>query len=70
MAQKAKQMNLRQVNRNRDVPKRQPSWTKRGPGRRHQRLTAAEVLAKNALMAKAGLNASQALDVIAERRRG
>lgn len=40
------------------------TWTKRGPGRRHNHLTAKQQSAKEYLMSTGGMNASQALEVV------
>lgn len=42
---------------------RQPSWTRSGPGRRHNPLTRKQQERKNQLM-NAGLNATQALEAL------
>lgn len=42
---------------------RNTTWTKKGPGRRHNPLTGRQQRAKDALLAK-GLNAQQALTVL------
>lgn len=40
------------------------SWTKRGPGRRHNPLTAKHQAANTMLMTKVGMSATQALNAI------
>lgn len=37
------------------------SWTKKGPGRRHNRLSGVQQRAKDALMFRVGMTATQAL---------
>jgi hypothetical protein len=46
------------------VLNKNPSYTKKGPGRRHNHLTAKEQAAKDKMMTVGGLNASQALNVL------
>lgn len=41
-----------------------PSWRKKGPGRRHNPLTKDQQSKKASLMAHAGMNASEALKVL------
>lgn len=41
-----------------------PSWTKKVPGRRHNHLTAREQQAKDQLMQLANMNATQALKAL------
>lgn len=41
-----------------------PSWTKKGPGRRHNHLTAKQQAAKDKMMNQLGLNATQALNTL------
>lgn len=52
------------IEKNTKLLNKNSSWRKKGPGRRHNHLTAAQQSRKNSLMAHAGMNASEALEVV------